>query len=123
MSRTNPIVLIVEDEPLVRMMAADFVQDAGFDVMEAENADEAMDCLRDNPDIAVVFTDIDMPGIMNGLELAHVVNRKNPRIGVIVASGHQQAAPCDLPPNAAFFQKPYDMREITSAIETMKNRR
>jgi CheY-like chemotaxis protein len=74
MPRTTPIVvLVVEDEPFVRMDAVDIVEEAGFIAAEATNADEAMRILETNPDIRIVFTDIDMPGSMDGIKLAFAV--------------------------------------------------
>lgn len=116
---SNPGVLIVEDEPLIRMMAVDFVEDAGFSTIEAANAEEALASLDNNPDISVLFTDVDMPGPMNGLELARLVHEKWPGISIIVASGYRKTMTGELPDGGMFFQKPYDIDRITAALQTM----
>ena len=86
--RRRPVVLIVEDEFLLRMDAADMIAAAGFEVIEAANADEAIEILEARPDITVVFTDIQMPGSMDGLKLARAVRGRWPPIKIIATSGH-----------------------------------
>jgi CheY-like chemotaxis protein len=92
-----PAVLIVEDEPLVRMGAVKIIEDAGFDVIEAASADEAIRILECRSDIRVVFTDIHMPGSMDGLKLAHAVRNRWPPIKIIVTSGRDLITEQDLP--------------------------
>ena len=87
-SLKGPVVLIVEDEPLVRLGAVQAIEDAGFEVIEAANADEAIRILENRSDIRVVFTDIHMPGSIDGLKLAHAVRDRWPPIKIIVTSGH-----------------------------------
>jgi CheY-like chemotaxis protein len=82
-----PKVLVVEDEMVLRMRAADIVEDAGFSAIEAVNADEAMAILESRSDIAVLFTDIQMPGSMDGLKLAHAVHARWPNIKIVLVSG------------------------------------
>jgi CheY-like chemotaxis protein len=107
-SATAPaVVLIVEDEPLLREMAVEFVEDAGFVAQEAGDADEAVALLEVRSDIAVLFTDINMPGSMDGLKLAHTVRDRWPPIKILVASGQLQLGPSDLPSNGIFLGKPY----------------
>lgn len=107
-SATAPVVvLIVEDEPLLREMAVEFVEDAGFVALEAGDADEAVALLEVRSDIAVLFTDINMPGSMNGLKLAHTVRDRWPPIKILVASGQLRLGPSDLPSNGIFLGKPY----------------
>lgn len=93
-------VLIVEDEPLLRLMAIDVVEDAGFDAVEASDADEAIRILESRTDITIVFTDIDMPGSMDGLRLAAAVRDRWPPIRIIVTSGYGRFADPVLPPGA-----------------------
>jgi CheY-like chemotaxis protein len=109
-------VLIVEDEPLVRFCAAQIVQEAGFAVIEAANADEAIAILESRRDIRVVFTDMHMPGSMDGLKLAHAVRDRWPPIKIIVTSGHEWVGPHDLPDGGRFFAKPYDPGEIKDTL-------
>ena len=110
-------VLIVEDDFLLRMDAMQMIEEAGFDVLEATNADEAIAILEARTDIDVIFTDIDMPeGSMNGLKLAHAVRGRWPPIRIVTTSGHFQVTRDQLPSGAAFLPKPYDFRNVTSTI-------
>ena len=111
-----PAMLIVEDEPLVRMGAVNIIEDAGFKVIEAASADEAIRILEYRGDIRVVFTDIHMPGSMDGLKLAHAVRNRWPPIKIIVTSGRELVTEDDLPEGGRFFTKPYDPTEICKAL-------
>jgi DNA-binding NtrC family response regulator len=113
------VVLVVEDEPLVRMCIADHLQDQQFDVYEAGNAEEAMLTLAANADIQVVFTDVDMPGKLDGLELAEAVHDRWPPVRIIVTSGHRDVHLADLPDNSRFFGKPYNANAVETAIREM----
>jgi two-component system, response regulator PdtaR len=112
----TPAVLIVEDELLVRLCAVETVEAAGFTVLEAANADEAIRILENRGDIRVVFTDIHMPGSMDGLKLAHAVRNRWPPIKIMVTSGHERIAERDLPAGGRFFAKPYSPSEIKDAL-------
>lgn len=112
-------VLIVEDEPLLRLMAIDVVKDAGFDALEASDADEAIRILESRTDISIVFTDVDMPGSMNGLRLAAAVRDRWPPIQIIVTSGYASFLNPELPPGAVFFSKPYDIDKVTAQLKAM----
>jgi len=111
-----PAVLIVDDEPLVRLCAVETVEDAGFEVIEAANADEALRILESRSDIHVVFTDVHMPGSMDGLKLAHAIRNRWPPIKIIVTSGREKVAEQDLPAGGRFVAKPYDPSEIRDAL-------
>lgn len=113
------VVLIVEDEPLLRMMAADLVEDAGFEAIEAANADEAVEILESRNDIRIVFTDIDMPGSMDGLLLAAAIRDRWPPIAVILTSGHVHASELALPNGGVFFSKPYDHRKLVNTLQSL----
>jgi CheY-like chemotaxis protein len=112
----TPAVLIVEDEPLVRLCAVETVEAAGFTVIEAANADEAIRILESRRDIRVVFTDIHMPGSMDGLKLAHAVRDRWPPIKIIVTSGREKIAEQELPAGGRFFAKPYDPAQIQDTL-------
>ena len=114
-----PVVLVVEDEPLVRIAALEAVCEAGFDVVEARNADEAIAILEKRPDIHVVFTDIQMPGSMDGLKLAHFVRHRWPPIKIIATSGHAQITEDDLPEGGRFIPKPYAPDEVAQTIREL----
>lgn len=123
MGQTSPIgkqiVLVVEDDPLLRMMAADLVEQAGFDALEAADADEAVLILENRTDIRIVFTDIDMPGSMNGMLLAAAIRDRWPPIDIIITSGHVKAGEIVLPERSVFFAKPYDSMKVTQTLQTM----
>lgn len=113
------VVLVVEDEPLLRMMAVGFVEDAGYEALEACNADEAIKILEARGDIRLVFTDVDMPGSMDGLKLAAAVQHRWPPIQIIVTSGHLRFSEDMVPAHALFFTKPYDVAGVVSAMQRM----
>jgi CheY-like chemotaxis protein len=111
-----PAVLVVEDESMIRTAAAKIIEAAGFEVIEAASADEAIRILECRSDIRVMFTDIHMPGSMDGLKLAHAVRNRWPPIKIIVTSGRGLITERDLPEGGRFFAKPYDPIAITAAL-------
>src|SRR5215467_4906465 len=116
-SSPSPVyVLVVEDEFLNRLHAVNLVEDAGYKAIEASNAKEAIAILEARKDIRIVFTDVDMPGTMDGLKLAHVIRTRWPPIELIVTSGYFHLCDADLPERGRFFPKPYRDRDIVSAI-------
>lgn len=110
------VVLVVEDEPFVRLDAADALAGAGFRVIEAANADEAIEILEKRHDIRVVVTDIQMPGSMDGLKLAATIHDRWPPIALIVTSGRVRVETQDLPKYGHFLAKPYQRRHLVEAI-------
>jgi CheY-like chemotaxis protein len=115
----RPVVLIVEDEFLLRMNAAEMVGDAGFNVVEAGNADDAIAILEGRPDIRIVFTDIQMPGSMDGLKLARFVRGRWPPIKIVATSGFVSLGKGDLPEGSRFLPKPYRPEQIVAALREM----
>lgn len=113
------IVLVVEDEPLIRMEIAEELAERGFVVLEAANAREAIDLLGARPEIQILFTDVDMPGDMDGLMLAAAVRHRWPPIKIIVTSGHRSLSVRDLPPDSRFIGKPHDPNVVASAMREM----
>ena len=113
---SRQVVLIVEDEALIRMTAVDMIEEAGFEVLEATNADDAILLLEARRDITVVFTDIEMPGSMDGLRLAQAVRGRWPPIKIIATSGRCVVRDGDLPSGGRFLQKPYSSTQISSAL-------
>jgi len=114
----SPIcVLVVEDELFSRLHAVDLVEDAGYTAIEASNADAAIAILEARKDIRIVLTDIDMPGSMDGLKLAHAIRNRWPPIELILTSGHFQLTDDDMPERGRFFPKPYRDQEIVSALQ------
>jgi CheY-like chemotaxis protein len=110
-------VLVVEDEPFVRMVAADALTDHGIMAWEAGDAGEALNVLAEHPNIGLVFTDVNMPGEMDGLGLAHEVNRLRPDVSLIVTSGAVAVADEELPDSGTFLSKPYPTRKLLQIVE------
>jgi CheY-like chemotaxis protein len=113
------VVLVVEDEMLLRMRAVDMVEDAGFTSVEAVDADEAVAILESRSDIALLFTDIQMPGSMDGLRLAHAVHERWPPIRIILVSGQLNEAKIDIPVDSRFFGKPLEDSEMIAEMRNM----
>ena len=114
-----PIVLIVEDEMVLRMRAVDIVEDAGFIPIEATSADEAINVLESRDDISLLFTDIQMPGSMDGLMLAHSVHARWPHIKIILVSGQIVVTDADKPVDSRFFPKPLEMQQMIVELQAM----
>jgi two-component sensor histidine kinase/DNA-binding NarL/FixJ family response regulator len=114
-----PNVLIVEDEMVLRMRAVDIVEDAGFHPVEAVNADEAMSILEGRSDISLLFTDIQMPGSMDGLKLAHAVHDRWPSIKIILVSGQVKPSDADKPEDSRFFGKPLSVEQMITELQEM----
>src|SRR6187431_2655170 len=104
-------VLVVEDEMVLRMRAVDIVEDAGFTAVEAVSADEALTILESRTDIALLFSDIQMPGTMDGLKLAHAVHDRWPSIKIILVSGQVKVSDEDKPADSRFIGKPLEVRQ------------
>jgi DNA-binding NtrC family response regulator len=123
MSQLRPgekaIVLVVEDQPLLRILAVDFIEEAGFEVVEADNADVAIGIMETRTDIRIVFTDIDMPGSLDGLKLAAAVRDRWLPIEIIIVSGHKRHIDIHLPVRTVFFSKPYDIDAVTATLQQM----
>ncbi|MDB5510658.1 MAG: hypothetical protein JWR08_141 [Enterovirga sp.] len=119
--RSSPkqIVLVVEDEPILRMMAVDMVEEAGFEAAEASDATEAVRILETRTDIRIVFSDIDMPRGMDGMKLAACIRDRWPPIHIILTSGHIPAPDVVLPPRAVFFSKPFRKEQVVAALLRM----
>jgi CheY-like chemotaxis protein len=115
----RPVVLVVEDEFLVRLNTVLMIEDAGFDVLEAVDADQAIEILEVRPDIHVIFTDIQLPGSMDGLKLAHAVRGRWPPIKIIATSGRVNLRTDDLPEAGRFLPKPYGPDEIVGTLREL----
>ena len=118
----RPVVLIVEDEFLLRMDAVDMIAAAGFEVVEAADADEAIGILEARRDITVVFTDIQMPGSMDGLKLARAVRGRWPPIKIVATSGRVAIAETDLPEGGRFLPKPYSPTDVAGVLREVTGR-
>src|ERR1700678_241272 len=122
MTSHQPVILIVEDEALVRLSAVGILEDAGFPIIEAATSDEALEMLEADSDVQLLFTDINMPGTIDGIALARRVHDRWPHIGIMVASANPILKTDGLPAGSRFEQKPYGpdavvrhARELTSA--------
>jgi CheY-like chemotaxis protein len=118
-SAVPSVVLVVEDEMLLRMRAVDMVEDAGYIPVEAVDADEAVAILESRSDIALMFTDIQMPGSMDGLKLAHTVRERWPPIKIMLVSGQLKPATNDIPADSRFYGKPLEALEMIAEMRSM----
>jgi two-component sensor histidine kinase/CheY-like chemotaxis protein len=114
-----PNVLIVEDEMILRMRAVDIVEDAGFNPVEAVNADQAISILESRSDISLLFTDIQMPGSIDGLKLAHAVHDRWPSIKIILVSGQVKPSDAERPAHSRFFGKPLGVDQMIAELQDM----
>lgn len=113
------VVLIVEDEPLVRMMVIELFEDEGFEVLEATNADEALQIFERRDDVSLLFTDVEMPGSIDGYALARWVRVHRPAVKTMIVSGRALPRAGDVPEGAAFVGKPYDHGDVMRRVQSM----
>ena len=111
--------LIVEDDQLLKLLTVDIVEEAGFATLEASDAEEAIAILAAQPDIAILLTDVNMPGSMDGLKLAHAVRDRWPHIKIVVVSARGDISAADIPVDGHFFRKPYQTDVMISAIHSL----
>jgi len=119
----KPVVLVVEDEPLLRLFAVAMVEDGGYEALEADGSSEAIRILEGRFDIRAVLTDIDMPGGVDGLILAAIVRDRWPPIAIIITSGKGAPKARDIPVGTPFFAKPYRPEEVMASMHRMTHRR
>jgi CheY-like chemotaxis protein len=112
-------VLVVEDEFLLREFAADVLMDSGFSVLQARDAEQALLILGEHPEVEVLFTDINMPGSMDGLKLAHAVRDRWPPVKILLVSGQVAPWRADLPPNSRFIGKPYRAAVMVEELRSL----
>jgi CheY-like chemotaxis protein len=112
-------IMVVEDEPLIRLGLMSAIEDAGYAVVEAINADDAIEKLETINDIRLILTDVDMPGTMDGIRLAHYVRGRWPPIHLVVISGKVGVKQAELPAGARFVSKPYQEPALINLVETM----
>jgi two-component system, response regulator PdtaR len=115
----NAVILVVEDDALIRLATRDRIEAAGFKVYEASNADDAIQLLEAHEGISLIFTDVDMPGSMDGVELAHFVRERWPPVKIIVTSGFKHVTPDQLPSGSVFLGKPYMPDQLTDHIQSL----
>lgn len=119
MKNGRAVVLVVEDSAIIRMAALELVVSAGYEALEASDADEAICILESRDDIDLVFTDVQMPGTMDGIKLSHHIRKRWPPVKLIVASGAAILEESTLPAGSTFFSKPYDDHVITDAMAAL----
>jgi CheY-like chemotaxis protein len=119
MKSEKPVILVVEDEVLVRMVAVSVAEESGFEVLSAATADEAIGILESRSDIQLVFTDVHMPGSMDGLRLAHAVRGRWPPVELLVTSALGNVTAKDLPERRRFLPKPYNAATLSRVLQHM----
>jgi CheY-like chemotaxis protein len=112
-------VLVVEDEPLIRLVAVDTLEDAGFAAFEASDAGQAIALLKQHREIRILFTDVNMPGDMDGLGLAHYVRARWPEVKIVVTTGRGAVAEPDLPDGSALLPKPYRIAHLLGTLHEL----
>ena len=115
----KPVILVVENEPILRMDTADVVEDLGYKALEAIHADEALRVLERRTDVGVVVTDIDMPGTWNGLQFARRVRERWPRMGIVLVSGRYSVRREEMPERSVFFHKPINHELFAATLQRM----
>jgi DNA-binding NtrC family response regulator len=115
----KPLVLVVEDEQLLRSHAADLLVDHGFKVLEAENAADALKVLESHDDVRLLFTDIKMPGALDGLDLARQVHARWPHVMLVITSGHRHLSRAEIPHDGRFLAKPYGANELLRQVDDL----
>jgi two-component system, response regulator PdtaR len=113
------VILVVEDEAIIRMGTVQMLEDAGFAVLEACNADVALKILESRINVNVVLTDIQMPGSLSGLELAHIIRDRWPLIHLVVTSGQKAPTQDEFPKMGRFIRKPYAPKDVLKSLEEL----
>ena len=115
LSAARKCILVVEDEVLIRLMVSDELRDAGYDVIEASNADEALIILRSSAPVDLIFSDVRMPGSLDGMDLLAVVRETFPALPMIITSGHQEPRMAIDEGVSQFLAKPYELSAVVTA--------
>jgi CheY-like chemotaxis protein len=112
-------ILVVEDETLIRLWAADLLEENGFSVLEAKDADAALKVLESRPDVKLLFTDVQMPGSLNGMELAREVHARWPHILLVITSGRERPMRAEIPDDGRFVAKPYSADDLLGQVNDL----
>jgi CheY-like chemotaxis protein len=115
----HPLALVVDDEELLRLFAAGLLEEHGFDVLGAENAAAALRVLESRHDVRLLFTDIQMPGTLNGMDLAREVHARWPSVLLVIASGQTKPSRAEIPDDGRFVGKPYDAAELFTEVDDL----
>jgi two-component system, response regulator PdtaR len=116
---STSVVLLVEDEELLRALAAWRLEEAGFEVVQAANAAEALQVMKSRPDVDVLFTDVQMPGPLDGMGLARKIHEQRPNVLLLVTSGNARPGKGDIPDHGHFLAKPYRSEDVISEIDAL----
>jgi CheY-like chemotaxis protein len=116
---SKPAILVVEDETLIRFWAAGLLEENGFSVLEAENAEAALKVLESRPDVKLLFTDVQMPGSLNGMELAREVHARWPHVLLVITSGRERPTRAEIPDDGRFVAKPYNAEELLGQVKDL----
>ena len=117
--KSKAAILVVEDEALIRIWAADLLEENGFSVLEAKDADAALKLLEARPDVKLLFTDVQMPGSLNGMELAREVHARWPHILLVITSGRERPTRGEIPDDGRFVAKPYSAEELLGQVNDL----
>lgn len=112
-------MLVVEDEPLILMSTIDAFEEAGFEAIDALDGEQALQRLEERPDIRALFTDVNMPGRYDGVELAHIAHKRHPDMVVVVTSGKMIVSREALPEGGQFLAKPYRSSQVTGLFQSL----
>ena len=115
--QNRPLVLVVEDETLIRWNAVEMIFDAGWEAIEAANGEEALERLSAHPSVSVLFTDVNMPGSLDGVELARRVHRSHPHMHIVITSGRGAVPDKEIPDDGTFLPKPYGVDDLQRVVE------
>jgi CheY-like chemotaxis protein len=118
----RPVILVVEDEPLLRLHAADVLEDEGFAVAEAADAEAALKVLEERSDVRLLYTDVQMPGALDGIGLARHVHERWPHILLLLTSGRARPERSEIPDDGRFLAKPYRALELVSQMNALLHR-
>ena len=118
-SAQRATVLVVEDEPIVLMDAVQALEEAGFEVVDAYDGEHALMKLEERPEIAALFTDVHMPGRVDGVALARMVHERRPDVVLVVTSAAARLTRADIPDDGRFVPKPYDGRRVAGLIRDL----
>jgi CheY-like chemotaxis protein len=116
---TQPMALVVDDEELLRVYAAGLLEEHGFEVVEASDAASALKALEDHREVRLLFTDIQMPGQLDGMGLAREVHARWPNVLLVIASGRQRPPRADIPDDGRFIEKPYRPNELFEEVDDL----
>lgn len=120
--RAQPLILVVEDDELLRLHAADLLEAHGFSVIKVENANEALKVLEQRNDVRLLFTDTQMPGALDGMDLARQVHARWPHVLLVITSGHAAPTRAEIPDDGRFVAKPYRASDLLGQVDNLMHK-